>query len=67
MIYQKLSDLINFLEGKKTYIAGALGLISVLLYIFGYIDEKGLEALLAFFGFSGLMALRDGISKLKKK
>ncbi len=51
------------LQGKKTYIMGALAIISVLLSAFDYIDYETLLALLGIFLGAEGMALRDAIKK----
>lgn len=56
--------MISFLEGKKTYIIGVLGLMTVAAYLFGLINADIANTLLTIFGFGGLISLRGAIAKL---
>ena len=51
-------SLIEFLEGKRTYIVAALGIVTVALWYVGVVDDQGADKLLSLLGFGGLLALR---------
>lgn len=52
----------NILSGYKTYILGALGLITIGLYFFGVINLDTANLLTGLFGFGGLITLRSAVS-----
>ena len=56
--------LLEWLDGKKTYISAGGGIAIVLAYLGGFLDESQMTIVLALFGFSGLAALRSAIKKL---
>ena len=56
--------ILTWLEGKKTYLSAAGGVVITLSYLFGFVDDGQMGILLALFGFSGLAALRSAIKKL---
>lgn len=53
----------NFLEGYKTYILGALALVTIVAAHFGIVDTDTANTLLAVFGFGGLISLRAAVKK----
>lgn len=53
----------NFLSGKKTYILGALGLLTIGGYLAGLISVDTANILLPIFGFGGLITLRAAVAK----
>ena len=58
-----LSDLILWLQGKKTYVIMLVGVIVNGLWVMGYLDDKTLIAIDSILGFLGLGSIRAGISK----
>jgi len=52
---------LNFLAGKKTYIAAIVGIILTGLKVQGIIDQGTFEALVSIFGFLGLVSLRKAV------
>jgi len=52
------------LDGYKTYISVAAGIIVSALYGMGYIDQQLFTTLLGVVGFSSVAALRDAIKKI---
>lgn len=54
------------LQGKKTYIVAAVGVIVNGLIAMGYIPESVLLPINSVLGFLGLGSLRSGISKIGK-
>lgn len=59
-----MTKLITFLEGKKTYIMGFFGIITVVLYLTHVLDANTANTLLTVFGFGGLISLRASIANL---
>lgn len=55
--------MIEFLQGKKTYILGCVGLVVIGLYYFGYIPAEVANPILAAVGFGGLITLKAGQSR----
>lgn len=53
------------INGYKSYMAATFGLFVVVLYLFGFIDEPTMVALLGAAGFGGIVGLRHAISKGK--
>ncbi len=53
-----MSQILEFLSGKKTYLMSGLGLLVVGLWIFGLIDEVVASKALAALGFGGVITLR---------
>lgn len=51
----------DFLKGKKTYLLGAGGLITVGAYLLGFLDLDTANVLLGLFGFGGLISLRAAV------
>lgn len=51
----------NILEGKRTYILAGAGLLTIGAYLLGVIDTSTANALLAVFGFGGLITLRAAL------
>ena len=58
-----LNKIIQFLDGKKTYIQGVLGLCVLVGYYFGVVDAKSAGVLLTLFGLGGMISLRAAVSK----
>lgn len=58
--------MIELLQGKKTYIIMAVGVIVNGLYVMGYIDDKVVAAIDGVLMFLGLGSVRAGISKVNK-
>ena len=58
-----LSDLILWLQGKKTYVIMLVGVIVNGLWVMGYLDDKTVIAIDSILGFLGLGSIRAGISK----
>lgn len=54
----------NFFDGKKTYTIGLAGVVVVAGVIFGYVDVETANILMGLLGFSGLITLRKGVSKI---
>lgn len=61
-----ISDIIEFLNGKKTHIFAIVLGITAVLYSHGMIDELTRDILTSVFGVGGVMALRSGIKKVGK-
>ncbi len=55
------------LEGKKTYIFGALAMLSILLKVFDYIDTETMMLLLGTFLAGEGLGLRHAVEKLDAK
>lgn len=62
-----MNTVIEFLRGKKTYILTGLGVLVVLLNLFGVIDSSNMLTILSGLGFASVAALRDAISNLGSK
>lgn len=58
-----MTNLIAFLDGKKTYILAFLALVTIGLFMGGVIDRELAENLLLAFGFGGVITLRAAVSK----
>ena len=59
-----MKDLLNWLDGKKTYGAAVLAALIVLAWRpLGWIDSEVRDVLLILVGSGGLMALRAGVEK----
>ena len=56
--------MMQFLDGKKTYILGTVGILTVAGYLFGWIDGNVANTILSLCGFGGLITLRSAISKV---
>jgi len=56
----------EFLAGYKTYVSGALIILSAILYALGLIDHKTFMTLIGLFSGTGLVALRKGVEKAEK-
>lgn len=52
----------NFLSGKKTYILGACGLLTIGAYFLGLLNLDTANMLLGLFGFGGMISLRASIN-----
>ena len=52
------------LTGYKTYIIGALGLITVALYVFQVIDVTTANAIEGFLGFGSVISLRAAVKNI---
>lgn len=59
--------MLNFLQGKKTYIVGTAGLVVVGLYLAGILSPDMANVLLTVFGFGGLITLRSAVSKIEQQ
>jgi len=55
----------TFLDGKKTYLIGLVGLCVVGANLVGFLDAETANTLLGLLGFGGLISLRAGVSKAK--
>jgi len=55
-------DILNKLQGFKSYIAAGLTLLAVGLKVFGFIDQTIFEAIVVFLGAVGLWAIRMAIA-----
>ena len=55
--------MIQWLSGKKTYIAAALGIILTGALGLGYINQDQYNVIIAILGSLGLAALRAGVTK----
>lgn len=55
--------LLQWLDGKKTYIAALLGGLVTVLQLLGYIEMDLYMTLMSLLGFGGLAALRRGVAK----
>ena len=55
--------MIDFLQGKKTYIVMSIGVIANGLFAMGYIDEKLITLIDGIVAALGLGTIRAGISK----
>lgn len=53
-----MSQILEFLSGKKTYLMSGLGLVVVGLWIFGLIDDQIAGKALTALGFGGVITLR---------
>jgi len=69
VIVKKLKGnaMIKWLQGKKAYFVGAIGIIVTGLVGTGYIDQKTYEIIVGILGSLGLWALRAGVSKTNGK
>ena len=56
-----MTNLLNFLKGKKTFICAALGGVVVALKLAGVLDGQTMETLLALLGFGAAASLRAAI------
>lgn len=59
-----MTKIISFLEGKKTYIMGTLGILTVVAYLLHFVDANTADTLLTVFGFGGLITLRSAIANV---
>jgi len=57
-----MNNILAFLKGKKTYIAVAAGILTLLAAKLGYISSDTAQTLFVFEGFSGLAALRAAVA-----
>jgi hypothetical protein len=55
--------MIQFLQGKKTYITAAIGVILTGCQVMGYIDMPTFNTIVTILGFLGLSFLRAGVTK----
>jgi hypothetical protein len=55
--------MMNWLNGKKTYLCSLAGGLAFVAYLLGYIDEATFNRAALIFGFGGLAALRAGVTK----
>lgn len=53
----------TILDGYKTYLIGALGILTVLAWNFSYLTPEASQAILGILGFGGLMTLRAAVKK----
>ena len=53
--------MLEFLQGKKTYILAGLGALLVFGKLIGWIDEQTFEALFALLGFGSFATLRSAV------
>jgi hypothetical protein len=60
-----MKDIIEFLQGKKSYIISGLGFGIVGCFLLGFLDLDTTVAILGMLGFAGVATLRDAISKIK--
>lgn len=51
----------TFLSGKKTYILGACGLITIGAYFLGFLNLDTANMLLGLFGFGSIVSLRAAL------
>lgn len=58
-----MKAVLEFLDGKKTYIVGALVVIVSGLYAQGYITKEQYDAALGFLGGLGAITLRSALKK----
>ena len=63
MVFDSISNLVEFLKGKKTYIVVGLGLVVLTLKVTGVLDSTIADSILVALGMGGLATLRLGISK----
>ena len=63
MVFDSISNLVEFLKGKKTYIVVGLGLVVLALKVTGVLDSTIADSILVALGMGGLATLRLGISK----
>lgn len=56
--------MISFLSGKKTYILGFLGLLTIGGYFLGFESIDTANMLLGLFGFGGIISLRAAVAKI---
>lgn len=61
-----LKKIINFLDGKKTYVGGAVVFIAGGLHALKVIDQPTFEALVAVGGAIAAFGVRHAIAKLGK-
>ena len=59
-------DMIEFLQGKKTYIVMVVGIVVNGLFAMGYIDDKTVTLLDGVIVSLGLGTIRAGIAKILK-
>lgn len=55
-----LTDLWQWLEGKKTFFVGTAAVIVTLLYAFGHIDLNAYQVIMGLLGSTGLLTLKMG-------
>jgi type IV secretory pathway VirB2 component (pilin) len=55
--------MLEYLQGKKTYIVAVVGVIVNGLYIMGYIEESAVKTIDGLLLFLGLGTLRAGMNK----
>lgn len=55
----------NFLRGRKTYIAAAVGGLVTVAHMLGWIDTEAWTTLMGLLGFGAAASLRAGIAKGK--
>ena len=62
-----MGALIKYLDGKKTYLLGAMGaLVNFLMYT-GHLDQDTAFMLLNTMGFGAILTTRTAISKTKRQ
>lgn len=62
-----MTNLIDKLQGSKTYIVGVLIALVTLLQYLGYLTSEQAETLFSLLGATGLVTLRLGVASLNKK
>jgi hypothetical protein len=61
-----MQNLLNFIDGKKTYLSAALGIGIGIAYLLGYITAEQFQALMTVAGAFGLIGIRDAMRKFEK-
>jgi hypothetical protein len=61
------TKMLNFLTGYRTYLLGAAGIITIILYSVGVVSADSANVLLGIFGFGGFMTLRSSVGSLQSQ
>lgn len=62
-----MKRLLDWLDGKKTYITAGAGMLVFGAWSLGLIDDETAKTLLGLLGFGGLAFLRAGVAKVEKR
>jgi pilus assembly protein TadC len=61
---EKLKAAFGWLEGKKTYVMAAGGVLSEVAFMLGFITQEQLDSLRAIFGFGAAATFANKINRL---
>lgn len=67
-IYQTVQDyrsMFTSIEGYRTYVLGALALVTIVATTLGWVDPQSANTLLALFGFGSILTVRSAVKSLE--